>query len=87
MKVKKVYSISFTAKPDTKYLVFNENDKPVVKEEKDILNSAIIENVSAESGKDGYQVIPSIDDTLNVAYLKWDDNDEYFSKYKTQTLN
>lgn len=81
MKEKQVYNITFTAKPDKKYTVYNEDNKPIVKEDKIILTNAIIENVSSKSGNDDYQIIPGITDTLSAAYLYWEESEKNFSKF------
>lgn len=83
LKDKKVYNINFIAQNGKKYLVCNENDKPVVKEDKIILTNVKIVNVSSTSSENGYQIVPSVTDTLQVATLIWDIDNDYFSKYKS----
>lgn len=77
-----VYEITFTAKPNNKYFVYNQSDKPVVKENKTILSGVSIENISSKSGNDSYQIVPGIIDTSQVAILLYDSDNDYFSKYK-----
>lgn len=87
LKDDKVYSITFVAQAGKKYLVCNENDKPVVKEDKNILTSAKIVNVSSASGENGFQVVPGITDESQAATLIWDNESDYFTRYHKPIFN
>lgn len=87
MKDNKVYEITFTAKADKKYLVYNEDDKPTIKENKTILTDVSIVNVSSTSSDDGCQIVSGKTESTQVAILQWDSDNDYFPKYKKPIFN
>jgi len=87
LKDDKVYNITFMAQAGKKYQVCNDNDKPVVKEDKNILTTAKIVNVSSKSGENDFQIVPGITDESQAATLIYNSESDYFTKYNKPIFN